>query len=338
MSQSPEAFTSEPTGQQFFGDLLSHQMLGVMIPKVQVERSLGPILGMFLPQVLTEVLTERSRVGHQIEMLCPEFPIRKEQLEGRSTNQSTNIDWVMYDKLSGDLILVELKTADTSFSADQIRIYDNLQERVEKYSADFLVKDLLDIYGASQEKGKYLNVFKMLAQVLEIPDYVPQILIDALSQCKRARIVYIAPKVSKPADWPEDDPYRLWLSFGDLPSDLDEDYPYASYWPVLHKELISLDDKTRSIRNAAARLNQAGTYYAGTKNYDRIKELCTDKGATVVIGWKDWQKIYPDITSEAFRKLSFKWDDAGEIRGNKNPRNWIRGNVFLEMMQRKTPD
>lgn len=309
-----------------------------MIPKVQVERSLGPILGMFLPQVLTEVLAERSGVDHEIVMLCPEFPIRKAQQEGRLANQSTNIDWLMFDKLSKDLMLVELKTADTSFSADQISIYDNLQKQVTESSADFLAKDLLDIYGASQEKGKYLNVIKLLTQVLGISDADPKSLIRTLAQCHRARIVYIAPKVSKPADWPEDDPYRLWLSFGDLPPALDDDYPYANYWPVLHQELLTLDDKTRYTRNAAARLNQGGTYYAGVRCFTCIKKLCAEKGADVVIGWKDWQKIYPAITSEAFQKMSFKWDNAGEIRGNKNPRNWISGDMFLDMIHSKSAD
>ena len=44
----------------FFEALMDHIMEGVMIPKVQIERAVGPILSMFLADVLT-VCPQRFR-------------------------------------------------------------------------------------------------------------------------------------------------------------------------------------------------------------------------------------------------------------------------------------
>ena len=143
---------------QFFADLMQHLMAGTMIPKVQVERSLGPIIGFFLADALSANLQE------DIVMLCPEFPIRKE-----GNNQSTNIDWLMFSRTKQDLLLDELKTTDTSFAAWQASIYEDLQNKIAStQSAVFLAEDLEDIADESLERGKYLNVQKMTASGLGI--------------------------------------------------------------------------------------------------------------------------------------------------------------------------
>ena len=60
-----------------------------MIPKVQIESAIGPIIGFFLAEALSKAL------GQEIVTLCPEFPIRRALVEvsNGGINQSTNIDW-----------------------------------------------------------------------------------------------------------------------------------------------------------------------------------------------------------------------------------------------------
>lgn len=186
---------------QFFADLMQHLMAGTMIPKVQVERSLGPIIGFFLADALSANLQE------DIVMLCPEFPIRKE-----GNNQSTNIDWLMFSRTKQELLLVELKTTDTSFAAWQASIYEDLQNKIAStQSAVFLAEDLEDIADESLERGKYLNVQKMTASGLGITEDAIR---EVFGRCKHARVIYLAPKASHPKQKWRDD--WLWLSF-DLP-------------------------------------------------------------------------------------------------------------------------
>ena len=177
---------------QFFADLMQHLMAGTMIPKVQVERSLGPIIGFFLADALSANLQE------DIVMLCPEFPIRKE-----GNNQSTNIDWLMFSRTKQELLLVELKTTDTSFAAWQASIYEDLQNKIAStQSAVFLAEDLEDIADESLERGKYLNVQKMTASGLGITEDAIR---EVFGRCKHARVIYLAPKASHPKQkWRDD--------------------------------------------------------------------------------------------------------------------------------------
>jgi hypothetical protein len=77
---------TEPGEDSFLEVLMRHIMDQVKIPKVQVERVIGPILGMFIAKVLSAKLNDR------MEMICAEFPLRK----APESNQSTNIDWLLY--------------------------------------------------------------------------------------------------------------------------------------------------------------------------------------------------------------------------------------------------
>ena len=46
----------------FIRQLMSHILEGVRIPKLQVERAVGPVLGFFLEDVLTATLAEDEGV------------------------------------------------------------------------------------------------------------------------------------------------------------------------------------------------------------------------------------------------------------------------------------
>ena len=105
---------SEPR-EVFIEQLMAHITRLTMIPKVQVERAIGPILGLFIAELLSTKWSKR------VEMICEEFPLRK--VNGILTYQSTNIDWLLYNRSDDQLVFLELKTAYTSFDPVQKDIY-----------------------------------------------------------------------------------------------------------------------------------------------------------------------------------------------------------------------
>ncbi len=305
---------------QFFADLMQHLMAGTMIPKVQVERSLGPIIGFFLADALSANLQE------DIVMLCPEFPIRKE-----GNNQSTNIDWLMFSRTKQELLLVELKTTDTSFAAWQASIYEDLQNKIAStQSAVFLAEDLEDIADESLERGKYLNVQKMTASGLGITEDAIR---EVFGRCKHARVIYLAPKASHPKQKWRDD--WLWLSFEDLPQALGN-HPHADQWPILRNSLISLDTLTRRQRNGEDPSASGGKNYAELLDFDEALDHCRSAGESVVLGLVQWRKELPGMSLEQLRAKKYKTDSANTpAEGKKLARNWVPGDQFLAHVMRK---
>ena len=268
MSRPSTAPANDPTETEFFETLMAQLMQGSMIPKVQVERSIGPILGFFLAEALSAALDE------DLVSLCPEFPIRKMRLDESGNNQSTNIDWLMFSRSKNDLLLVELKTTDTSFREEQSDIYRRLQDTIaERNSAAFLIEELQSIASASQETGKYKTVTAMLEQALRVPEGgLPQ----ALGEVRNARIIYIAPEVSKPSAWLDKDPAMLWFSFGDLPESIE--HRFANHWPAVRQSLVSLDTLSRRIRNGAVQRVDQGKNYRFLLSLDDLLEQCRNRG------------------------------------------------------------
>ncbi len=129
-----------------------------MIPKVQVERAIGPILGLFIAELLS------TKWGKQVEMICEEFPLRK----GILKYQSTNIDWLLYNKDDDQLVFLELKTAYTSFDPVQEDTYCQLIKKIDKSGSSFLVEDLEKIMCRSLERKKYEE---LLTRVQKKPCY-----------------------------------------------------------------------------------------------------------------------------------------------------------------------
>lgn len=316
VSAVPTVPPTEPTPPApFFSALMVHLMQGTMIPKVQVERSIGPIIGFFLANALA------TRQEQDIVMLCPEFPIQK-----ASNRQSTNIDWLMLNRDTKELLLVELKTTDTTFRPEQAAIYLDLQDRIaQEASAAFLLRDLDAIGAASQERGKYQTVRKMLAQAFEVAD---EKLTEALSQCKTAKVIYLAPQVSKPKDWPADGQGWTWMSFADLPETLNE-HEYADQWPAIRSSLVSLDALTRRLRNGDVIATAGGKNYRELLEFDELLARCRDDGAAWVIGLMDWRNVLPSMGLDQLRTKTYKCDLAVGGTGKKIDRNWVPGDLFL---------
>ena len=74
-------------------------------------------------------------------MICEEFPLRKAQVNGIRTYQSTNIDWLLYNASDDQLVFLELKTAYTSFDPLQEDIYRRLSMEIGESGSSFLVRD-----------------------------------------------------------------------------------------------------------------------------------------------------------------------------------------------------
>lgn len=313
----------EPTESAFFTALMSHLMQGSMIPKVQVERSIGPIIGFFLAEALSSALNE------EIVMLCPEFPIRKMRLGESDNNQSTNIDWLMFSCDRQELLLVELKTTDTSFRSEQSNIYKDLQKTIgERKSAAFLIDELRAIASASQETGKYKNVITLLAQALSVSETnLPQ----TLSKCQNTRLIYIAPKISKPSTWPDNDDSLVWFSFGDLPESI-EQHEYATHWPAVRNSLISLDTLSRRMRNGEVSRLNPGKNYRFLLTLDELLERCRTERGAIVVGLMNWRSELPQMTADQLRAKNYKCDFATDGVGKKLERNWIPGDQFLEQV------
>jgi hypothetical protein len=136
---------------------MEHILEQVMTPKVQVERIVGPILGMIIKDVLSKKYTDC------FEMITPEFPLRKAPLDGWYTCQSTNIDYLLYSTRKDALVFVELKTTDTTYEPEQARIYLDVIEQIEEEGAFFLLRDVEDISRASRESGKYARLLKTMS-------------------------------------------------------------------------------------------------------------------------------------------------------------------------------
>lgn len=190
-----------------FIDALMKQIMGlVMIPKFQVERAIGPILGIFITELLSKSL------GNRLVMVCPEFPLRKDS----DSYQTTNIDWLLYSSTLEQLVFVELKTTDTTFDPAQARTYLRAIQRVKEGQWPLLVKDVEEIGYKSLERGKYKEVLSLL---------------EPCAKCKDARLVYLTPKVMKDAECGRFDPSIKWLCFEELEATLTSDY--ASEWAVI---------------------------------------------------------------------------------------------------------
>ena len=107
--------------------LMKHAARLVAVPKVQVERAVGPILGLFIPEVFSE-----QHWGKHLILLGEEFPLRKPPVDGIPSFQSTNIDWLLYNMGDGELVFVELKMAETSFDDSQARTYLRVIDRIRR--------------------------------------------------------------------------------------------------------------------------------------------------------------------------------------------------------------
>ncbi|MFU8827322.1 MAG: hypothetical protein ACNA70_07505 [Brevefilum sp.] len=302
----------------FVKTLMEHIMEATMIPKSQIERAVGPILSMFLPAVLTETFRTDPALAGRFEMVCPEFPLKKTH-----NRQSTNIDWLMYHPGRKMLLLVELKTADTSVNEAQNTIYREVQDRVSQQGGEFLVTDLEVLRDASKESGKYQYLLEQ-----RIAPFRSQI-----STCREARLIYLVPKSAQRKVIGHADAV---LTFGMLSDTISG--PYAEEWKVIHAALCGLDVLSQRSRNQefiAEPGLQGGKNYLGKLPLDAILDLCKEHGNAIVVGFSGGRTALENRPLDTLVGRQYKWDKVKGGSGTKSSSNWVPGETFAWVVTRK---
>lgn len=301
----------------FLSHLMAHLLEGSQIPKVQVERSIGPVLGFFLAEVLTATLKDDGALSGRYRMLCPEFPLAK----GNSL-QSTNIDFLLYNEDRQALVFLELKTAGSSFSPDQAVIYLENKLKVLDHSAAYLVHDLERIKASSSEPQKYAAVQQMLET--RFPGGM-----GAMAQCRELYVIYLVPAQLKERDGHLLKRVDKALSFGELAMDIDG--PFAEEWATIGQTLQQLDNNVKP--NPSSIISDSGHLnYQDRVDFDGIKALCSERGAQIVVGFAGGEAALRQSDLKQLRQRAFKWDVAEGGQGNKQALNWVAGNRFIDIV------
>jgi hypothetical protein len=302
----------------FVEALMEHIMEGVMIPKVQIERVVGPILGMFLEDVLSETLKDDPVLSGALTMICPEFPLKKSD-----NRQSTNIDWLMYNSERKQLLFVELKTSDTSVDAGQNAIYRAKQQTVRSEGGSFLIEDLKQMSNASNESGKYRYILEK--RVLPFKNHI-----DA---CHDAKLVYILPKS---VEHKHQDYADRVLSFALLSNSIKG--PFASEWSIIRSRLCAIDDSSQRARNRqseTALKTDTAANFAGLIDFQSIMELCKKRGDAVMVGFAGGDRALASRDLASLENRWYKWDNVVGGIGSKDLSNWIRGTDFIKIIDGK---
>ena len=301
----------------FLSYLMAHLLEGSQIPKVQVERSVGPVLGFFLAEVLTATLKDDGALSGRYRMLCPEFPLAK----GNSL-QSTNIDFLLYNEDLQALVFLELKTAGSSFSPEQAVIYLENKLKVLDHGAAYLVSDLERIKAASSEPQKYAAVQQLLET--RFPGGM-----GAMAQCRQLHVIYLVPAQLKERD-PHLKRMDKALSFGELAMDIDG--PFAEEWATIGQTLQQLDDNVKSNPSLTISDSSGHLNYQDRVDFEAIKALCSERGAQIVVGFAGGEAALRQSDLKQLRQRAFKWDVAEGGQGNKQALNWVAGNRFIDIV------
>lgn len=303
----------------FIHQLMLHILEGNQIPKVQVERVVGPILGFFLAEVLTASLQKDEMFSGKYRVLCPEFPLLKPM--GR---QSSNVDWLLYNETRQELVFLELKTASGSFCTKQAATYLEKRLQVLDQGAGFLVEDLKRIERASLAADKYAFVQELLAE--RFPNGL-----EALDACRKAQVMYLVPATALQQEGCHLKRMGKVLTFSELADQIDG--PFASEWYTICHVLRQLDGNGKATPPKAAAKN-----YQAHTDFEQIKRMCHDKRAQIIVGFTGGEQALQQATLSYLRQRTYKWDQANGGHGHKDQANWINGDRFLAVVSRIEAD
>lgn len=192
------------------------------IPKLQVERLVGPVLGIFLQDILDALALKDSLPHGKYEIVSPEWPLRIQE----PGFQSTNIDWLAINRSNLSLLFIELKTSSSSIDKRQKDIYVEKMKKIRRETAGFLLQDIEEIAPKSAETKKYRHLISK-ARNLSFD----------FSACREVDLLYIVPKAGKQSVQADD--VKWMISFEDLPELLPLHSGEA--WSKLRPALIELD-------------------------------------------------------------------------------------------------
>jgi len=165
--------------EQIFKNLESWRKL----PKYQLERRLDIFFSIYLKEIVEvfykEILKEEIQLS---EVIIPEFPLKKD-----GSNNSTNVDYVMFCKKKTKVILTELKTDVSSVNDKQIEYL----KKSKDIGWNNLHNGIKEIYKHLQ-KGKYP---KSLIKYKNFFESYKDILID--NHEMELDVIYIQPSSEK---------------------------------------------------------------------------------------------------------------------------------------------
>ncbi|NCT66658.1 MAG: hypothetical protein GXC76_03330 [Rhodanobacteraceae bacterium] len=299
---------------------------GRRIPKFQVERAVGPILGFFLDQAISHLL------GSKVVTLAAEFPLKKP-----GNRQSTNIDWLMYDQQKGELVLLELKTEPGSFRSEQFDTYLALANQEAPWTD--MKKAFHSIRDASAYSRKYDYVAKQLEAVSATCAGIER---------AQVRVLYLAPKSAAEsfrralAEFTKEHPGSAlgdrveFRSFEDLRGSAHAagEFDFARYRDILYDALLLLDKNDED--DAGGPPGVVGSNYRGLVPLDEALALC--KGAEpVIVGFAGGERELQRQDVARLEERLYKWDWAGDAGkgtiGTKATGNWIDGATFVEIVE-----
>jgi hypothetical protein len=328
---------ADKTGDAFWGELLHHIVeKGRRTPKVQVERAVGPILGFFLDQAISDLLNNdddvqpEGRLRADVVTLATEFPLKKPD----PSNQSTNIDWLMYDEANNELLLVELKTETTSFRSDQLGTYLAIATGSPwcRMKMDFDA-----IYNASKS-WKYQCAKNLLEKQHE---KFEERLVNA-----RARVLYLAPEATRDSFNTALEGLRLkptgsvlaenavkLFSFKQLAasSNAKSEGNFDHFRDKFFRFLRRLDEAVEECEaDAVDSLHVMGKNYREQVSLAEVLQRCA-VSSPVIVGFMGGM---PELERQDVAHLEnriYKWDWADERGvGQKKRKNWIDGTKFVE--------
>ncbi len=270
----------------FINELIQHILEGTKIPKVQVERAIGPILGFFVESILDKYFENHPVYSGKYQMISPEFPLKKDN------NQSTNIDFLLVNNSRKTLVLFELKTDVGSIGTEQMEIYFRNKELISKRSAKALKDDLLQISHASKG-SKYENIVENFDKVISNP-----------SDIRNSIIIYLAPNAKKVSSNSNLNPDFI-MAFRDLPETIE--YKYSDFWTVIRNNLVQLDNisERKEIKElsyeerGAVIVSNIKSYVIGLKS--GIKPLCFQIGILGDGSNPNYQVKFSDGSIRTFR-------------------------------------
>ncbi len=129
---------------------------------------------------------------------------------------------------------LELKTTDTSFDDDQVKVYLDLRDTINTNKkcngALFLYEKVEEIQCGSKEKEKYQTVLDKLKPHK-----------SELEKCTKAKVIYLVPKETKERmdKMQGNDKVDHVFCFSDLPEKIHS--KFHQEWKIIRKHLITLD-------------------------------------------------------------------------------------------------
>lgn len=213
--------------EDFLSHLMNNLLESTQVPKVQVERFVGPILLLFLPELLTEYYKNNSDFSGKYILISEEFPLSKYRTSSSNSNsksyQSTNIDYILLNREKNFLIFLELKTEVNWKRDKQLETYLKYKKLIEQKSAIILIEDLLKIKKKSRRKDKYEFLVK---RILPYCGYFEHI--------KNVKIIYLVPNNSL------NDKIDDVIHFDRLPSKINHNY--SDEWSIINNYLSKLSE------------------------------------------------------------------------------------------------